>query len=218
MGTMIVRELDTIARCRALAAAISVHAAVLIAFALAWGDGRGLSSLSTATFYDQAQAVEALLLLVLLPWTAARCVAVERGDDLVLLSAVTGVRPSRLILARAVAVIAALWVVVLSGLPVLFMALRISAATWPHAAVGETELLALTFVACGALLVSRHVCHDRTRGWMVAAIATGVLGVLVRLSSPLGTAALLTACGAAAVWLLAIRADTSLRYLSEQRT
>lgn len=212
MTAMLARELDTIARCRALGVAIVLHATLLIAFALAWGNGRGVS----AGFHDQAQAVEALMLSLLLPWTAARCMAAERGDDLVLLSAATGIRPSGIVLARAAAVVLALGVVVLSGLPVLVMAARISGAPASAAAIGETAHLALASVACGAVLVCRHRWSARATGWLVATIATALLAIACRLLSPLAAAALLTTCGVGAVWILAVRADTSLRYLAEQ--
>ena len=103
------REMAAISRCRAFRAATAVYVAALTLFALGWGD------VNTS---ERVRTVSMILLTVLLPWIGARCAAAERGDDLVIVSALLGLRPSQLLMARAVALVSALTIVVLGGFPV----------------------------------------------------------------------------------------------------
>jgi hypothetical protein len=108
-----------------------------------------------------------VVLLTILPW-AARCVAAERGDDLVMLSMVTAIPPSRVVFARAVAVTIALILVTTSGLPALILAGRISAIRMLKVTEYEFALLSLACVSSATALIWRHVCHSRVIGWFAA--------------------------------------------------
>ncbi len=216
MGAMVLRELHVIGRRGALSAAICVHVTLLAGYLLAWGDASGIPVASALNVYGQTLMVEVVLLAILLPWTAARCVASERGDDLVLISVVTAIPPSRIVLARALAVTTGLVMVVASGLPTLILAARISAVRMSLVAEYEFALLSLAFVSSAAALTWRHVCHGRVIGWFAAALSTAAVVSAARMAPSLVIAPVVTAASLCAIGLLALRADVSLRYLEER--
>jgi len=216
MGAMVLRELRVIGRRGALSAAMCVHVALLTGYLLAWGNGNGIPVLGALTVYDQMLMVEVVLLTLLLPWIAARCVATERGDDLVLLSMVTAIPPSRVVVARALAVTMSLILVIASGLPALILAGRISAVRMSLVAEHEFALFSLAFVSSATALTWRHVCHSRVIGWFAAALSTAAVVSAARMAPSLVIAPVLTAAALCAMGLLALRADVSLRYLAER--
>jgi hypothetical protein len=200
------REMAAISRCRAFRAGTVAYVAVLTLFALGWGD---------ANASDRFRIVATILLTVLLPWIAARCAAAERGDDLVIFGALLGLRPSRMLMARAVAMAGALTIVVLSGFPVVIFANRISGRPSAEAVIDLAAQCALAITATAAVLVARHLSRSRVYGWLAAALATGAITAIVRVPSGSVEIALIAACAALVMWALASRADVSLRYLSE---
>jgi hypothetical protein len=218
MGPVITRELDVMARRTPFVAAVIVHAGLLGLFVLGWGDGRGVPLLPDLSFYEQTRLVQAGLLALLLPWTAARCAAPERGNELVLLSALTGFAPSRLIAARACAGLAGLVLIVASGLPIALMTQRMSAVDTSRLIRDEAVLMAIAMMAWACVLWSRHLTARALRGWLGAAVLTVAVMAAAGLavSSAVLAAGVLAAIGGAAVLLLLARADVSLRYLAEQ--
>ena len=216
MGAMVLRELHVIGRRGALSAAICVHVALLSGYLLAWGNGNETLVIGALTVYDQTLMAEVVLLTILLPWIVARCVAAERGDDLVMLSMVTAIPPSRVILARAIAVTTALILVIASGLPALILAGRVSAITMLKVAEYEFALLSLAFVSSATALIWRHLCHNRVAGWFAATLSTAVVVSTARMAPLLVFAPIVTTAALGAMGLLALRADVSLRYLAER--
>jgi hypothetical protein len=213
---MALREMHVIGRRGAFSAAICVHVTLLAGYLLAWGDAGGISVASGLNVYEQTLMAEVVLLAILLPWTAARCVAAERGDDLVLLSVITAVPPSRVVLARSLAITTALVMVVASGLPILILAGRISAVRMLLVAEYEMALLSLACVSSATVLTWRHVCHSRVVGWLAAALSTAAVVSAARMAPSLVIAPIMTAASLCAMGLLALRADVSLRYLAER--
>ena len=213
---MVLRELRVIGRRGALSAAMCVHVALLTLYLLAWGNGNGIPVAGALTTYDQTLMIDVILLVILLPWVAARCVAGERGDDLVLLSMITAIPPSRVVVARALAVTTSLILVVASGLPTLILAGRISAVRMSLVAEYEFALFSLAFVSSATALTWRHVCHSRVIGWFAAALSTAAVVSAARMAPSLVIAPLVIAAALCAIGLLALRADVSLRYLAER--
>ena len=217
MGVMAARELDVMARRTPFAVSVIVHAGLLALFVLGWANGRGVPLLPDLSFYEQTRVVQAGLLALLLPWTAARCVASEHGNELVLLSALTGLAPSRLIAARAGAGLAGLVLVVASGLPIVLIAQRMSAVDMPRLVRDEAVMIAIAMMAWACVLWARHLSASALRGWLGATMVT--LGIIatagVAMPSAVMAAGALAAIGGAAVLMLMARADVSLRYLAE---
>lgn len=216
MGAIILRELHVIGRRGALSAVICVHVTLLVGYLLAWGDASGIPVASALNIYEQTLMVEVVLLAILLPWTAARCVAAERGDDLVRLSVVTAIPPSRIVVARALAVTTGLVMVVASGLPTLILAARISAVRMSLVTEYEFALLSLALLSSATALTWRHVCHSRVVGWFAAALSTAAVVSAARMAPSIVIAPVVTAASLCAMGLLALRADVSLRYLAER--
>ena len=220
MRALLQRELEIVARRPAFMVSTCAHVVILAGFVLAWSGTRGVPVLPHREFYQQARLVQAVTLAILLPWTAARSVADERGDDLVLLAALMAMRPSRLMLARACAVLVALGCVVATGLPVMVLAQRISVGPIFRVFRDEATMMTLTVLACAMALGWRHVCRDRLLGWMAAALSTIALAAALPLTLPsyaVAACAFAVIGGATLLWI-AVRSDSSLRYLSERRT
>lgn len=217
MGAIFQRELDVVARRPAFILSICAHVMILTAFVLAWSGGPEVPVLGGRVFYQQVRFVQAVLLTIMLPWIAARSVADERGDDVVLLAALTAVRPSRLMLARICAVLVALSSVVVSGLPVAVIASRMSGVPISRMFGDQAAIMALVLIACATSLGWRHVCRGRLAGWAIAGISTGALVVAARLALPsfAATACALATIGGVTLLVITVRSDRSLRYLSE---
>lgn len=217
MRAMVLREALVAARRPALVGAAIVSATLLALFPVAWGV-RGIPTLGGVSLYDQQFRLEWILALVLLPWTAARVIANERGDDLVGLSALTALQPSRLLVARLLAATIALAAVIAGALPVVISAQQMSAVAASRLVADQLALLAFALPAGIITVWWMQLTTDRLLGWLGAA-ATTIIGVtLARLSvATMNQAAVALATisiGAAAILLT--RADVWWRYLSER--
>jgi hypothetical protein len=217
MGALFQRELDVALRSRAFVISAAAHAGVLAAFLLTWGDPSS-GVLANDGIYGAISIVQATVLALLLPWTAARCTAAERGDDLVLLAAMTAVQPSRVVLVRFAAVLAALAAVLGTGLPVTILAVRMSNASATQWLASQALMLAIAVAAGAFVAVWRQELRDRLSAWLAAEASTAAIVVIAVVAVPsLGEAAASTALlGAASLCLVGVRSDRTLRYLSEQ--
>jgi hypothetical protein len=219
MRAIVLREALVAARKPALVTVAIVSAMLLALFPVAWGV-RGMPTLDGASLYDQQFRLEWILMLVLLPWTAARVIANERNDDLVRLSAVTAIPPSRVLLARLVAASTALALVVGGALPVVISAQQMSAVPVSRMIGDQLALLAFALPAAVVTVWWMQFVTDRLLGWLGAAATTVLLALLARLAgATMDQAAVALAVGSvAAAAALMNRADVWWRYLSEQRT
>jgi hypothetical protein len=218
MRALILREALVAARRPALVGAAMVSAGLLALFPIAWGV-RGIPTLGGISLYDQQFRVEWILALVLLPWTAARVIATERGDDLVGLSALTAIQPSRLLLARLVAAAIALVAVIAGALPVVISAQQMSAVSASRLVADQLALLAFALPAAIITVWWMQLTTDRLLGWLGAAATTLIVVTLARLSvGTMNQAAIaLTTISVCAAAILLARADVWWRYLSERR-
>jgi len=216
MQAIILREALIAARKPALVSAAIVSAAVMAMFPVAWGV-RGIPTLDGASLYDQQFRLEWIVMLLILPWTAARVIATERSDDLVRLSAATALQPSRVLIARLFAAVLALLLVVAGPLPMVVTAQQMSAT--PGARVIGDQLALAAFALPTAVIAIwwMQVAGDRLLGWLGAAVTTVTLIVLTRLGgATMDQAAFaLATIGSAAAAVLIARADVWWRYLSE---
>jgi hypothetical protein len=218
MRAVVLREALVAARRPALVGAAIVAAALLTLFPMMWGV-RGIPTLGGISLYDQQFRLEWILALVLLPWTAARVMAIERGDDFVGLSALTAIQPSRLLLARLLATAIALVAVIAGALPVVISAQQMSAVAASRLVADQLALLTFALPAATITAWWMQLTTDRLLGWLGAAATTLIVVTLARLSvATMNQAAIALATisvGAAAILLA--RADVWWRYLSERR-
>lgn len=211
------RELMSVGRSGALAVSVGVHVSVLTMFLLLWGGG--MPVLPGANVYEQLLVVQRALLAVLLPWTAIRCAAAARGNDLVVLAAATATPPSRVLLGQCAGRFAALAAVVMVGVPPAIVAQQASASPLARLASDALPLLGLCAAASVIASWSMLTCRSRVAAWVWA---SGLGLLLWRIISLAGDAAgpatwsvvaAVTGIGAAA---LAAVADSRFRYLSDE--
>jgi hypothetical protein len=215
--TMVMREAGRIAGSGGIATALWLHAAWLSLFLAIWGRGSGLPLLS-GTIYEQALTVQWMLMAFLLPWAAARAIAIERGDAIVWTSAIVAVPPSRILQARIVALAIALALVVAAGVPMVVIAQRMSDVSSARVALDQAVLVACGFAVATLVTALQQVLVSRVAMWVGATVATCAFVwafVAGGLSTTVGGLALgLTAIAGAL--LVAARGDSRLRYLSEE--
>lgn len=210
---MLSREVTIGIRTPAFAVVLSLHAAMLAAFVVLWGGGVPL--LPGENLYEQQRLVQAVALAGLLPWAAARCGAGYRGDDLVLLSALTAARPSRVVMVQAAALFILLAAVVAAGLPLMLLARQIAAVPMQTALADLLPALGLAAIAGGSSLAWTLRRSDPLAAWLGATASTILAAALIGSLFPRPAATLLMfGTGIAATALCAARADVSSRYLS----
>ena len=217
MRAIMLREALVAARKPALATTAVVCVALLALFPVAWGV-RGIPTLDGTSLYDQQFRLEWLLVLLLLPWTAARVIANERADGLVVLSAVTAIPPSRVLLARLLAAAAASMLVVGGALPAVISAQQMSATPLSRLIVDQLALMAFALPVAVVTLWWMQVAANRLLGWLGSAATTVLLVLAARLAvATMDQAVMVLAVGAVAgAAILLNRADLWWRYLAEQ--
>ena len=212
---VLVRDITIGLRTRAFAAALGGHTALLAAFIALW-DG-GVPMLPGANVYEQQRLVQMIVLACLLPWAAARCAPSERGDAMVLLSAIAADRPSRIVTAQFAARMVLLAAIVLAGFPLMLVARDLAAQPFARALYDIVPLFGVAAMAACSSLVWTLGHPDRLTAWIGATASTMAAVVLVGVLLPAGAlAGALLLISLAGLALTASRADVSLRYLSER--
>jgi hypothetical protein len=159
--------------------------------------------------YEQLLDVQRALLAVLLPWTAVRCAAAARGNELVILAAAAAARPSRVLLGQCAGRFAALAAIVMVGLPPAIVARQASALPLGRVASDLLPLLGLCAAASVASTWSMLACRSRVAAWVWSSV---LVLVLAWAAGPwLASAASVVGAGA-----LGLLADTRFRYLSDE--
>ena len=186
------RELRYVTRGSAVLGAALLNAIVLSWFVLQWGDGVGIPNLAGWSFHEQGQLLELMLLTLVLPWAAVRCMAPERGTNLVLLSAMTAVRPSAVMTARISGLTVGLLIVVASGLPCTLIMLRMAALDTSHLPRALAAPLAVTACAAAWGGWAGHRGQDGIAAWCVAWALTSLTVALTYGLLPTAAAAIVT--------------------------
>ena len=216
IAALIARNVTIGLRTFAFGAVLFVHGALLAAFLVLWDSG--VPVLPGANLYEQQRLVQTIVLLLILPWAAARCEPGERGDDLVLLSVMTAARPSRIVIGQAAALFILLGVVVLSGLPLMLIARQIAALPLRGAIVDLLPALGIAAVAAASSLAWSLGQIDRLAGWLGATASAILATTAVAVSLPRqAVAPCLFVIGIAGVAACAARADLSFVHLTERR-
>ncbi len=212
---VLVRDVTLGMRTRAFAAALGAHGVLLAAFIMLWEGG--VPMLPGANVYEQQRLVQMTLLVCLLPWAAARCAPAERGDQMVLLSAIAGDRPSRIVVAQLAARMVLLAAIVLGGLPLMLLGRDLAAQPLARTLADVVPVLGLAAVAASSSLWWTLGHPDRLTAWLGATGSTAMAVTLAGWLLPGGTMAIgLVVISVAGAAVAASRADVSLRYLSER--
>jgi hypothetical protein len=167
MRWLLWRELTVMTRTRALWAAMCAQLAVLAAFLIIWGDG---VPLMTGNLFDQFATLQAALLLVMLPWIAARVVG--DGRTVALVSAIAACPPRQVVAARYLALLLVLMAVAASALPLGILALRISLADVWRGLFEFPVLLSLCMLAATIATAAVVAGLSRFVAWMLGTAGT----------------------------------------------
>jgi hypothetical protein len=217
MSALVMREAERIAGAGGFGAALWLHAAWLSSFLAVWGGSTGVPLIPGMPVYEQLLRVQWMLMVFLLPWAAARMIPLERGDALVRTAARLGLRPSRIVAARIIALSAALLCVVAAGLPMAVLAHRMSDVPLQRALADQSMVAACAIAAATMVTALQQALASRIRVWLVATASSCLLAWAVTQGSlPAWMVAVaLAIAGLVGAGLIASRGDASLRYLSE---
>jgi hypothetical protein len=217
MRALVVRDLIVIGRRPALAIVMSTYVALLAGFVFAWEDAIPIGG---PNLYELARLLQWGLLAVCLTWTAARCPPLDRGDDLVMASALTALRPSSIIVAKAIALSAALAMVTIAGLPVAIIAQQIAAVPASHVLRDLVSLLGLALLVSAVTLSWTVLVGGRLAAWLGASGSVGVLLALSWRWRPLGLGLgpVSALVGLTLVVIVAAWSDRSPWYLADRNT
>jgi hypothetical protein len=209
------RELIVIARRPALTVVICVDIGLLAGFVLLWAPG--VPVLSGANLYEQQQLFQWALLTALLPWAAARCLAPDRGHALVMACALTALRPSSIVIAKVVALVGALALIVFAGFPAAIIAQQMSAVPLSVALRDLISLFGLTVLVSAGTLTWVFAVRRRLAAWVGASGSIGLAVIVLSRWPPVGLPTGLVAAliGAALTVAIAGWSDDSLRYCHE---
>ena len=215
MRAIINRELIVLARRTAFSTAMCGVVSLLAALTLVWSDGVPL--LGGANLFAQQQIVLWIVLAAVLPWAAARCVAPDTGNRLVLAAALIAVRPSAIVLGKTAALAGALSLIALSTLPVAILAQQMSAAPALGIIGAAIASAALAVFVAGATIAWLIATRDRVATWVGA---FGTTAVMLWLTSGAGQpwlqALFLSVSGLALAAAAARWSDRTYCYLSER--
>ena len=190
--------------------AAAAYVVLLALFVTIWGDG--VPIVGGGTNWEQFIIVQWIVLLAALPWTAARC-SPPSLRDVTLFAIATAQAPSRVLLARCVALSLCLTALAFLALPLIVVMQRVAAVPLAEAAASLLPLAGLAIFVAVAATASTLVCGNRVAAWIVATACSIVL------------ASVMPSNGTAALWLLAaalvggpllLRADAALTYLPER--
>lgn len=211
------REAARIADAGGLRVALPAHGAVLLAFMMSWGRGVGAPLIDGFSVYEQLHVVRWAVLLCLLPWAAARCVAPERGNGAVRMAAMLGIRPSLLLTARIGVVSMAMLLVTAAGVPLVVIAQRMSDTAAGRVLTDEIAIVGFALAVAVTVVALQQIWASRVAVWLSATALSLAVAAFARSLTwtmpALGVAA--AALAAVSSALLALRSDAALRYLDE---
>ena len=216
MGALLMRDATIGVRTIAFGTALVAHGTLLYAFLLLWSGGVPL--LPGGDLYEQQRLVQLVVLACLLPWAATRLGPAEHGDDVVVLAVTTAARPSRIMLARGIALVVLLAIVVLVGFPMMLVAAQIAAVPLRTALMGLFPAFGVAAVAAASALMWSLEGPHRLAVWLGATAST-LLVVMTTIAALPGWAGgpglFLISLGAA--FATAARADATRLHLLERQ-
>jgi hypothetical protein len=204
MRWLLWREITVMTRTRGLWVAMCLQLLALAAFLLVWGDG---VPMMTGNLADQFSTLHTALLLVILPWAAARVVG--DGTTVALVAAVGACVPRQVVASKYVALLTVLLALVTSALPFKILALRISNVEMWRGLLDLPAVAAVCMLVAAIAIASVVAGLSRFAAWVLGTCAM-LLGAAV--VSP--TQAPVVMLGALVVaGFVALRADQRLGLL-----
>jgi len=216
MRAMLMRELIVSARRAAAPITVCVVSALLISFVLVWWPGVPVLA-APASLYEQTRILHWVVLAVALPWTAVRAAPHDRGDNFVLMSALTGVAPTSVVAGKILSTFVVLVLIILTGLPPLIIAQQAAAVSAGTVVFDLLPCAGLALLVAASSTASILVLRDSIFGWLATTTVTGVV-LIVAVSWTPDTMAVGTVCGLVggiASAAICAWSNGSLRYLGD---
>ena len=175
MRWLLWRELVVITRIRPLWIAMSVQALTLTALLLVWSDGVPVLA---GAFLTQFNTFHFVILLLLLPWVAARA-TIGDGRDVCMVATLSAYPPRAVVIARSLALTCVLVAVAVSALPFSVLALRISNADALDLARSSWRLLPLVVFIATLTTTLTIAGLSRLPVWLLVSVLTLSLGTIL---------------------------------------
>jgi hypothetical protein len=211
MAALAWQQVAKASRTPAIWAAVVGHVLALAFYLLIWGDGVPL--VGARPPFEQFTTAYTTLLVMLLPWVAARCLAVGTRNEVVVRAVLTAQRPLTIVFGATLGLAVVLMAVVAVGLPVALLAQQTSEhSSWE---VARLVMHLAGLAACLAPLSAAATLGSGSRlwGWLIGSVASGVLA-LATPGGPVGSTMLWPIAGCAAA-IVAGHAERRWRYLAE---
>lgn len=216
MTALLLRELLVMSRRTPFALAACAIVLVSVGFAVSWPGGVSLHP--GASLFPQLAVVLQLVVAIITPWVVCRCGTQPRGNDFVHLSMFSGVRPSRIVLARFVAAVTALVAVALGALPAIVYAQQAAVAAPSTVVMVLVEVLATVAAAAAWTLAVQQMVRSYVGAWVVATAPSIALSLIAQFADHDGMllAVMTLLVSIASLAFAAARADVTSRYLVEE--
>ncbi len=215
MTSIFARELLVMTRRAAFSVAACTLVVTAAAFAAIWP--RGVPLHAGSALFPQLVLAQQLAIAIVAPWVVCRCGARERGNDLVLLSLFSALRPSRIVVTRFAASVVALLILSLGSWPVLVYAQQAAAITPVSLVAVALDTTAVVAVAAAWALIFEQSIRSGVTTWLASAVTTVSL-ILVAMTNGHAGGIVIAGVGVSLACLLAVaaRADMTARYLVEE--
>jgi hypothetical protein len=202
------------ARTPALSAGACLHVSVSGVFVLFWPDGLPVSR---STPLEQLHVLQAMVLCVVLPWTATRAVPSLHERDVTSLAVASGTSTWIVLSSAVLATLATVVVVATAGIPARILAQQFTGTSVYEILTGSVDVIWIAAIAALAsrLVALRHECSVTAWGLttaITAAAATMASGVLLPAALSSAAAAII---GAASLLFLRRAAQRTI-YLREE--
>ena len=211
LGALAWQQIAKASRTPALWVAAIGHVLVLSLYVVVWGDGVPLAGARTP--FEQFTTAYTALLVVLLPWVAARCLGVGTRNDVAIQAVLTAQRPLTVVFGATLGLAVVLLTVIATGLPVIVLAQQTSEhSSWEVARV-VARVAGLGACLAPLSLAATLVSESRLWGWLLGIVASTVLAA----ATPVGLvgSTMLWPIAGCAVAIVAEHAERRWRYLAE---
>lgn len=205
------RQLMRATRLPAVWAATAFNVVLLTAFVFVWGNGIPLAAARLP--FDQFTTAQTIVLLVVLPWVAARCGPVHDRGLVARLGVLAACQPATVITGAALGLTVVAAGVAVTGLPLAILSQQMSNGPAVDLAVAQVRVAALSACTATMTLAAVALSGNRIGGWLIATGAT----ILVSWLAPrgLGGGLVLAATAVAGTVALAQHAQRRWHHAAE---
>lgn len=163
------RQIVAAMRMPALWIATAIQVVALALYLLVWGDG--IPVVGARSPFDQFAAAQSVLLLMVLPWVAARCAATPHRDAVARMAVLSARDASTVILGACLGLMGVVCAVAIAGLPLAIVSQQIADREPIELVATQLRVVALGACAGSLTLAAMLVSGSRLGGWLIATAA-----------------------------------------------